>query len=227
MDYRTILKKQLAQRKLINSRFSMRSLAQKIELSPSKLSEIMRGSKSLSVKRAEIIADKLGLRKSEREIFVLSTLVENEGSPEAKTKLKNLIAELNGQKTAQKNAWYFGAVKALEDEGLVPKDFIEELGLTELQVENAQRFLRRIRRFHPERERVSFEPASLLVRLQDDVLSQEKDPNLEFVFLNEEDAGALEQDIRGLLRKYRLKSKKTARSLRMVYFTQFEITKKR
>jgi hypothetical protein len=40
MDYRSILKNQLEQRKIINPRFSMRSLAQKIELSPSKLSEI-------------------------------------------------------------------------------------------------------------------------------------------------------------------------------------------
>lgn len=227
MDYRTILKSQLEQRKIINPRFSMRSLAHKIELSPSKLSEIMQGRKALSTKRAAIIADKLGLQGTEREIFVLSTVIDGEGTSEAKAKMKSLMAEFNGQRTSQRNAWYFGAVKALQEEGLDPKDFAKDLGLTELQIENAQRFLKRIKRYYPDRERVSFEPASLLTRLQDEVLSQAGDHNIEFIFLNDTDAAEMDREIKSVLRKYRLKSnKKTKRDLRWVYFTHFRLTKK-
>ncbi len=228
MDYRTILKKQLDQRKVINPRFSMRSLAKKIELSPSKLSEIMQGRKSLSSKRAVIIAEKLGLRDLEREIFILSAVAEGEKYPEAKTKMKTLVAEFNGQRTLQRNAWYFGAVKAIEEEGLDPKYFAEALGLTELQIENAQRFLKRIKRYYPDREQISFEPTSILTRLQDDVLSRAEDHNIDFIFLNDSDAAEMEREIQSVLRKFRIKSsKKTDRDLRWVYFTQFRLSRKR
>jgi transcriptional regulator with XRE-family HTH domain len=228
MDYRTILKKQLEQRKLINPRFSMRSLAMKIELSASKLSEVIQGKKSLSTKRAEMIADKLGLRDLEREIFVMSTAIGADATSESKAKLKSLITEFNGQKTTQKNAWYFGAVKSIQEEGLEAEKFADELGLTELQIENAQRFLKRIKHLHPERERISFEPTSLLIKLQDDILSQEKDHGLEFMFLSDADAAEMEREVQSTLRKFRLKSSKRAeKKLRMVYFTQFKLSGKR
>lgn len=203
----------------------MRSMAQKIELSPSKLSEIMQGRKNLSSKRAAVIADKLGLRDMEREIFILSTV---EDSAEAKAKMKNLIAEFNGQRTLQRNAWYFGAVKAIQDEGLDPAEFADDLGLTPLQIENAQRFLKRIKRYHPERERISFEPTSLLTRLQDDVLSRAEDHNVEFLFLNDKEVGEMEREIQSVLHKYRIRSRQQKdRELRWTYFTQFRLTKKR
>ena len=224
MDYRAILRNQLHLRKVINPRFSMRSLALKIALSPSKLSEVLQGKKSLSPKRATIVAERLGLRDTEKEIFVLSTMAN---SAEAKSKLKRLIGELNGQQTLQKNAWYFGAIKTVEEQGLDPREFADDLGLTLLQVENAQRFLRRIRRYHPERERLSFEPASLLDRLQDAVLSNASKPSVEFLFLNKSDAAEIERDIQAVLYKYKVKSKgPNASDLYWTCFTQFALTKK-
>lgn len=206
----------------------MRSLAQKIELSPSKLSEIMHGRKHLSPKRATIIADKLGLRDIEREIFILSTVAEGNKSIEAKSKMKSLIAEFNGQRTSQRNAWYFGAVKAIQETGLNPSDFADELGLTDLQIENAHRFLKRIKRYYPDRERISFEPASLLTRLQDDVLSRAGDHNVEFIFLSDSEASEMEREVQSVMRKYRIKSNKNSKQdLRWVYFTQFRLSRKR
>lgn len=175
-----------------------------------------------------MIADKLGLRDVEREIFILSTAIKDADSAEVKAKMKKLIAEFHGQRTAQRNAWYFGAVKAIQEEGLDPKDFTEELGLTELQVENAQRFLKRIKKYHPDREQLSFEPTSLLNRLQDDILSRAEDHSVEFIFMNDNDATEMEKEIQSVLHKYRVKStKQNHRELRWVHFTQFPLSKKR
>lgn len=227
MNYRSILKNQLNQRKLINPRFSLRSLAQKIELSPSKLSEILNGRVALSSKRATIIADKLGLKGKEREIFVLSTLIEDDSKKEAAAKLKILVDEYNSERTAQRNAWYFGAVKATEEKKFDPSEVADALGLTSLQVENAQRFLKRIKRFHPDRKRLSFEATSVISRLQDELLSNAGDHHLEFIFLDESDATEMEQEIESVIRRFKMKAKKPAlKDLRWIYFTQFRLTKR-
>ncbi len=228
MDYRVILKNQLAMRKLVNSKFSLRSLAAKIELSPSKLSEVISGKKSLSAKRSEIIADKLGLRDLEREIFTLSAELEHgELNSATHAKLKLILAEHNNQKSCQHNAWYFGAVKAIHEEALDPMSFCENLVLTPLQIENAMRFIKRMARHYPERTKLSYEPTSVLKKLQDELLARSTDLNISFLFLTDADATAMEQDIQRIMRKYRLKSaSKPQRKLRWTYFTQFSLTKK-
>lgn len=68
-SYREILKNEFEQRNLKNSRYSLRSFARDLGLSPSRLSEVLNGRYGLSRKASEDIANRLSFSKSEKERF--------------------------------------------------------------------------------------------------------------------------------------------------------------
>lgn len=223
MDYRSILKIQLQRRQELNPKYSLRAFAKKLEISPSKISELLSGKKKLSIKRAENIANRLGLIGKERELFILSTQIESTAKSinkdELKSKMRKLAEEINGGKTKQRNAWYFGAVNALEAEGRNSNDFGSELGLAPLQIENAKRFGKRIRKFFPERQEIRLEPLSVLKKLQEECVAHtESNLQADFIFLTHEQVREIEKQIKNLILIFKSKNKKSPQSLCMVYW---------
>lgn len=69
MDYRLILKNELENRCSQNPRYSLRAFARDLELSPSRLSEILNYKQGLSPKYAEKIASTLGYSGDEFDLF--------------------------------------------------------------------------------------------------------------------------------------------------------------
>ncbi len=167
MTYQEILKAHLNRRTNMNPRYSLRAFAGLLGLSPSKMSEILSGQKGLSLARAEDICTRLKLKNHETEIFLLSVQAQHSRvkklKDEAHKKLKELAqAELSEKhKTQQRNAWYFGAYKAVKETALKIPALQKSLGLTSLQLENAERFIKRIQRLHPDLKKIAFEPASV------------------------------------------------------------------
>ena len=71
-NYRDILRMEYESRKLRNSAYSMRAFARSIELSSGALSEILKGKRNLSPKKAIIIAEKLKCDQNEKNHFLES-----------------------------------------------------------------------------------------------------------------------------------------------------------
>lgn len=68
-DYREILQSEWDRKRKLNSKYSLRAFARDIQISPSRLSEILNRHYGLSRKAAETICTKLNLSEREREIF--------------------------------------------------------------------------------------------------------------------------------------------------------------
>lgn len=226
MDYRDILRDHLKKRQDLNPRYSLRSFSLKIGLSPSKVSEVLSGKKKLSVDRLDEVALKLNLKGKEKEIFLASGELEStyserklKNKEDLRKKLEKLSRELSAEKTEQRNAWYFGAVKALEEAGLDAMAFSNQLGLTDLQIENAKRFLKRIQRFYPDREEINFEPVSLINKVNQSIEETGNAPQAEFVMLTSEEWADLNSKMRRFIKKYKTNGKtRSAGDLRLVYF---------
>lgn len=67
---REYLKGELEERIRTNPRYSQRSFARQLGMSPGELSEILRGKRTLTWKKADSIAGRLGLSEGERRHFV-------------------------------------------------------------------------------------------------------------------------------------------------------------
>lgn len=227
MDYRDILKAQFQRRKELNPRFSLRSFAQKLGLSPSKVSEVFSGKKKLSVERLEDLASRLNLKGREREIFLISAELESskgEDKAQLSSKLKKLAQQIQAEKTTQRNAWYFGAVATLTERGVDAIENAERMGLTELQVENALRYQKRMQRFHPERDDLTFEPVSLAKKINESLEDADSQLLTDFVLLTEDEVRDLTTKIRSLMKKYKTTQKsKNPEDLRMIYFGASDI----
>lgn len=205
MDYRTQLEAQLARRREVNPRYSLRAFAKKVGLSPSKLSEVLSKKRCLSLTRATDVAGRLGLSGKERQAFLLSVGLDAAKGAERKrlkAQMEALATELEPSRSTQRNAWYFGAIRALDEMGIDAARHAAELGVTDLQVENARRYEKRLRRFFPERESYSFEPVSILKRLSEGHLAR-SDAALDagFAFLGEAEIERLGESIRRLVRE--------------------------
>jgi DNA-binding Lrp family transcriptional regulator len=230
MDYRTQLKTQLARRREVNPRYSLRAFAKKLGLSPSKLSEILAKKRNLGAVRAGELVDRLGLVGRDREAFLLSVALDAAQGPE-KQKLKRRLTELaeagEPAKTKQRNAWYFGAVAALDAAGHDASRFAVSLGLTPLQIENARRYRDRMCRFFPERSALSFEPVSVLQRISDGHIGQSDAPlEAEFIYLDDARAERLALGIQKLVRELAagVSDHPPAGDLRLVHWGLLKLT---
>jgi hypothetical protein len=234
MTYQEILKANLSRRIGMNPRYSLRAFAQLVGLSPSKLSEIFSAKKGLSSARAEDVCARLKLKGPEKEAFLLSVEAQHSRIEkvrvEAKRKLKEIAQlSISGRtKTAQRNAWYFGACKAVKEAGLKTGNIEQPLGLTALQVENAERFVGRISKLHPDRERFSYEPASVFKKLSEDYSTGSLSSlDAEFAFLTEDQARALGQLIRDKICSFASEARDRERaSLYMFFIGHSELCKK-
>lgn len=69
-DYLDILKKEFDARKRVNQSYSLRAFARDLELSPSRLSEVLSNKSGLSEKSAQKVAKKIRLSPSETKLFI-------------------------------------------------------------------------------------------------------------------------------------------------------------
>lgn len=76
--YQNFLNNEFLSRKLINSSYSLRAFARDIDISPSSLSLILKGSQGLSVEKAKCIAKNIGMNKEQEGLFC--DLVESKHS---------------------------------------------------------------------------------------------------------------------------------------------------
>lgn len=92
------LKRHLEKIQEKNRAFSLRAMAQKIEMSPGGLTQIVNGKKRISLKRAYEVSDKLKLNKKDRELFLALSELEQAENPQRKSEL---IAKLNKMQTSK------------------------------------------------------------------------------------------------------------------------------
>ncbi|MEQ1723066.1 MAG: hypothetical protein ABL930_07800 [Pseudobdellovibrio sp.] len=202
MKYQDILKEHLARRINMNPRYSLRAFANSLGLEPSKLSEVLSGKKGLSVDRAEKICERLRLQELDREVFVLSVLAQHSRIKKLRLdsakKLKELLSKNSlKDRTTQMNAWYFGAVNYARQMGIKTDKLESTLRLTSLQIENANRYCDRIQKNHTERQTFSYEPMSLVKKINEDFsVNAVAELEAEFAFLSEEQVTELSRIIR-------------------------------
>jgi uncharacterized protein (TIGR02147 family) len=87
IDYRKYLKAAYVERSSKNDRYSLRAFARHLGLSPAAVTRIFKGEKSLSVKRAVTIAQKLHLDRVETEYFCLLVQLAQTEDPELQSTL--------------------------------------------------------------------------------------------------------------------------------------------
>ena len=85
IDYLEIIKDEFGSRIESNPSYSMRAFARDLEISPSRLSEILNGRGGMSSVMAQKIASKLGLQRSEIDYF--KALVERRHGRSKKVKM--------------------------------------------------------------------------------------------------------------------------------------------
>lgn len=187
----------------MNPRYSLRAFANALGMAPSKVSEVLAGKKGLSSDRAEKVCERLRLQGLERDVFLLSVLAQHSRIKKqrhaAGKRLKEILLSKNSSKerTTQKNAWYFGAINFARERGIQTDKLESPLHLTSLQVENANRYCERIRKIHPERQNLSYEPLSLVKKFNEDfAVNAVTNLDAEFALLSEEQAATLSRIIR-------------------------------
>ena len=100
-DFRNYLKSVLNERVSRNPAYSLRSFARQIDLSPSALCEVLKGTKNLSEETATLIARRLGLNTSEQECFRLSALSQRTKRIEVKEEALQRLQELQPSSSTQ------------------------------------------------------------------------------------------------------------------------------
>ena len=91
--YADILKTELQLRQRANPSYSLRSFASKLEMSPSRLSEILNKKKGLSVTASKDICKKLKLNDKEKNYFLLLVASRSARSKQEKLAAENILTE--------------------------------------------------------------------------------------------------------------------------------------
>jgi len=155
-DYREILRDELTSRCKLNPRYSLRAFARDLEISPSRLSEILGGKQGLSRPAATKIAAKLGYSEAEQHVFcdlVDSVHARSKTSKEvAKEKVERYLTDFDHLKLRNEtfhliSDWYYLPIwELIGIDGFQshPKWMSRRLGITEVEVVVA---LERLERF--------------------------------------------------------------------------------
>ncbi|MFZ4715845.1 MAG: TIGR02147 family protein [Bacteriovoracaceae bacterium] len=108
LSVQNLLNRKLVEYKTINTHFSIRSLARRLEMQPSATSEILKGKRKVSFKKAQQIAEKLLLNPSERaELF-------RHFNPQLKKSKQDLsLLKLNAHQFAVISEWTYYAILSL------------------------------------------------------------------------------------------------------------------
>lgn len=108
INIQNLLNRKLLEYKMVNSSFSIRSLARKLDMQPSATNEILKGKRRVSLKKAEQIAQRLLLNPSERA-ELLRTFPTT-----LKRKVDNFSTlKLNSQQFAAISEWTHLAILSL------------------------------------------------------------------------------------------------------------------
>lgn len=91
------LKNYLLEKQQINSKYSLRKLAQKLEISPTSLSQILGQKRGISDNLGIKIANRLGLTEKERKLFLTSISASHSRSSKGKLKSSLELAVLSNQ----------------------------------------------------------------------------------------------------------------------------------
>lgn len=156
-NYIDILNEQLEVRSAKNSSYSLRAFARDLELSPSRLSQILNKKKGLSEEAAVALAEKLGLSDREQSYFVLSAKSQHSRSlkvkAEATKDLKDIMSPklksmpINNREFELAHSWYHMAIlelMELRDCEHSPEWFAKKLNIKKIIVKNALERLEKI-----------------------------------------------------------------------------------
>lgn len=122
LDYREVLRRELERRCGRNPAYSLRALARDLDLTPSRLSEILSGKSGLSPRGAEKVAAGLGFTATEAEVFVNQVRAHHSKSPWIRERARRALDTLDGKpetKTLdldrfnQVADWHHGAIVEL------------------------------------------------------------------------------------------------------------------
>lgn len=161
LDYRHILQKELTARCEQNPRYSLRAFARDLQLSPSRLSEILNRKQGLSRKVAHKIAGILGYGEKETQLFCDLVSVHHARSPKERqtAQLRLLKSTIEKQQEDEVfhlqldafkiiSDWYhLGILELLKCKGFKsdPKWMARRLGIPLIQVELALERLLRVK----------------------------------------------------------------------------------
>ena len=95
--YRFYLEREFRSRVRRNPGYSMRSFARDLEIPPSKLSEVLRGIKEFSPRRAREVAARLRLGEEETTVFLALAGVHQKKSREARAQAEATLADLKAR----------------------------------------------------------------------------------------------------------------------------------
>jgi uncharacterized protein (TIGR02147 family) len=154
-NYRDYLSETLSERIQLNPSYSLRLFALELSLSPSTVSEILKGKKNLSFGRATQVANKLGLDAGETAYFCTLVQFASAKGVDEKTQIQVRLSELNPKSKgvdlsldifAMISEWYHAPILALADItsfSFSARNVAKKLGITELQARVAiQRLVR-------------------------------------------------------------------------------------
>jgi uncharacterized protein (TIGR02147 family) len=155
-SFRDILQNEFVIRRSKNSAYSQRAFARDIGLSPSRISEVLNGGQRISRQKASVIADALGLDKSNREYFCNLVDLENPKNSVVRraarqqlglVKRSNLKHWINTDVFASISEWYHAAILelvTLRNAKHNPEWISKALGITERAATDALNRLQRL-----------------------------------------------------------------------------------
>lgn len=144
-DYRHIILAELERRKNRNPSYSTRAFSRDLNLTPSRLGEILRGKVGLSEERALSIAEKLRLSNMEKLLFIDLVRSEHSRSPvlrlSAQRRVQERLQNSNNVEVGNFSAmsdWYTLALIQLmnnENTEQSVESYSKRLGITQSQIE--------------------------------------------------------------------------------------------
>jgi uncharacterized protein (TIGR02147 family) len=148
-DYRNFLKGVLVERSAKNSAYSLRALARDLQVAPSSLSEVLKGSKHFSANMALQVAQRLGLTEDEQEYFLLLVQMATAKSPAMKDALQRRLKIVNPKAEVRDLSlelfkvvaeWYHFPIlemSQLTKFDFTPKSIAKKLGISAVEAELA------------------------------------------------------------------------------------------
>lgn len=155
-DYRQYLSEVFAQRQGRNSRYSLRSFARDLDLAPSSLSALLKCRYNLTIKKALLVAKRLGLAGAEKHLFIdlarLKRPLRDDQFKEVLLRIGQLRMEIEAKVLRDEwlvviSDWYHLAIVELVRMGAWDgneKQVAAKLGIKALQVGPAVQRLRKI-----------------------------------------------------------------------------------
>lgn len=148
-NYRSYLHANLVEKISRNPSYSLRAMAKQLGLSPSTLSEVIKGKRNLSYERGSSLGLKLGLTGKEQEYFSLLVQVENTKDMEMKEALQTQLEVINPNRKVQNLSmdlfrtiadWHHTAILYLSEiQGFsfTPREIAKKLSISPFEAEEA------------------------------------------------------------------------------------------